>query len=172
MMPFFNIITSCENIKLWCLFLAFAGESFAELEQAAVIGCVDSRRSTSQKINRYISSKAVLSQHAHSVDEAPHPPIHVARRHPTMILDLDETCIFGNDGNDLGIALQCMGHTKDLDRLYEHLINPALRPAFEAFRASDHCNGGLVSPHIVIYTARSTLLYYASEFRQKPVALR
>ena len=175
------MLLSLRMLLSLCLSLALLeGICFAELEQATQNACVHSRRSTSQKIYRYLSSKTMLSKYAnngtcesHSVDEAPHPPIHLTRRHPTMMLDLDETCLFGNDGNDLGIALQCMGHCKeDLDRLYQHLINPALRPAFEAFRASTHCDGGRVAPRVVIYTARSTLLFYGSEFRQKPVALR
>ena len=148
-------------------------------EPGGHIPCQHSHRSASQKIFRYISSKTMLSEHAkndsciiHSIDEAPHSPMHLTHRHPTIMLDLDETCLFGNDGNDLGIALQCVGRAKDLNRLYELLINPALRPAYDTFRKSAHCEGGLILPRVIIYTARSTLLYYASEFRPKPVALR
>ena len=95
-------------------------------------------------------------------------------RTPTFMLDLDETCLFGNDGNDLGIALQCMGHSHELDKLYRLLINPALRQAYDTFRRLCQRESGShdVDPHIVIYTARTSLIFYASEYRPKPVALR
>ena len=161
------------------IFLAsFVGDILASSghDSASPHPCVHVHRSASQKILRYASYRTVLSEHAssssHPSDDAPHPDSHLAEKHPTMMLDLDETCLFGNDGNDLGIALQCMGESKYLHKLYQLLVNPALRAAYDVFRNSSHCGCGLVVPRVVIYTSRSALLFYASEFRPKPVALR
>ncbi len=149
---------------------------------------ISSQRSTA-KIFRYTSARAFQSQgnttnmHLENGHSVPHdissfdiechqdngPLAHI----PVFMLDLDETCLFGNDGNDLGIALQCMGHTQYLDELYRLIINPALRPAYDAFRSfcQRECSSDL-EPRVVIYTARISLLFYVSEFRPKPVALR
>jgi hypothetical protein len=76
------------------------------------------------------------------------------------MLDLDKTCLFGNDGNDLGIALQWMDKPlEDVLTLYKHLVNPALRPAYDQFRQQ------VKSAKVVIYTMRSSLLFYNSNFR-------
>ncbi len=149
-----------------------------------------SRNHRSSKIFRYISARTFLSQenktsthieHGHAAPHetsslflGDHPDSGSQSRHPTFMLDLDETCLFGNDGNDLGIALQCMGHTQELDKLYRLLINPALKPAYDAFRCLCRRETGndSVEPRVVIYTARTSLISYASEFRPTPVALR
>ncbi len=149
---------------------------------------VVSRNHRSSKIFRYISARTFLSNktnthfengHAGPHEIAPlnsenYPDNRSKARHPTFMLDFDETCLFGNDGNDLGIALQCMGHTQELDKLYRLLINPALKPAYDAFRSLCQRESGSdsVEPRVVIYTARTSLIFYASEFRPKPVALR
>ena len=47
----------------------------------------------------------------------------------TMMLDLDKTCLWGNDGNDLGLSLQWMEKPPELVReLYSLLVHPALQP--------------------------------------------
>ena len=77
-----------------------------------------------------------------------------------LMLDLDKTCLFGNDGNDLGIALQWMDKPfEDVQALYQHLVNPSLRPAYEQFGRQ------VKSSKVVIYTMRSSLLFYNSNFR-------
>uniref|UniRef100_A0A7S0QN91 Uncharacterized protein n=1 Tax=Cryptomonas curvata TaxID=233186 RepID=A0A7S0QN91_9CRYP len=77
-----------------------------------------------------------------------------------IMLDLDKTCLFGNDGNDLGIALQWMEKPiEDVQALYQHLVNPALRPAYDQFRRQ------VKNAKVVIYTMRSSLLFYNSNFR-------
>ena len=77
-----------------------------------------------------------------------------------IMLDLDKTCLFGNDGNDLGIALQWMESPYEhVQTLYQHLVNPSLRPAFDAFRRQ------VKNAKVVIYTMRSSLLFYNSNFR-------
>ena len=47
----------------------------------------------------------------------------------TLMLDLDKTCLWGNDGNDLGLSLQWMDNPPELVReLYSLLVHPALQP--------------------------------------------
>ena len=44
----------------------------------------------------------------------------------TLMLDLDKTCLFGNDGNDLGLCLQYMSKGREaVQELYNRIINPA-----------------------------------------------
>jgi hypothetical protein len=77
-----------------------------------------------------------------------------------LMLDLDKTCLFGNDGNDLGIALQWMDKPfEDVQTLYQYLVNPSLRPAYDQFRRQ------VKTAKVVIYTMRSSLLFYNSNFR-------
>ena len=92
----------------------------------------------------------------------------------TLMLDLDHTCLFGNDGNDLGCALQLMGkdeahgaeHPRMLAELYRRLINPRLRPTYDAYKA----RGKDIT--VVIYTRRPSLLKYRSLLDGAPVSLR
>lgn len=76
----------------------------------------------------------------------------------TLMIDLDHTSIYGNDGNDLGLALQWV--RKDhfaLDELYQNLVNPHLRAMYDSYKAQGkHIN-------VVIYTRRPGILYHRSE---------
>ena len=68
------------------------------------------------------------------------------------MLDLDKTCLWGNDGNDLGLSLQWMEKPPELVReLYSLLVHPALRPAYEAYKERGE-------GEVVIYTRRPQLL--------------
>jgi len=84
-----------------------------------------------------------------------------------MFLDLDKCTIFGNDGNDLGIALQWMEKPyEDVLELYRHLVNPCLRPTYEKLKAKAH------RVKVVIYTMRATFLLYKSCFRPAVIVLQ
>jgi hypothetical protein len=55
-----------------------------------------------------------------------------------LMLDLDETCIYGNDGNDLPLAMQWMGRpTSEIQQLYKLLVSPYLRGGSYLLR--NHC---------------------------------
>ena len=83
-----------------------------------------------------------------------------------IMLDLDKTCLFGNDGNDLGIALQWMERPLHVvQELYDLLLNPALKPAYLKLASQ-----GKVST--AIYTMRASLLYYRSNFRCMMIPLQ
>jgi len=77
-----------------------------------------------------------------------------------MFLDLDKAAIFGNDGNDFGIALQWMDRPfADVVALYKLLVNPNVKDTFRALsKRADKVK-------VVLYTMRSTLLVYNSPFR-------
>ena len=78
-----------------------------------------------------------------------------------VLLDLDKCSIFGNDGNDLGIALQWMECPyQSVRELYSLLVSPQLKPAYRRLRT-------LGNYRCVIYTMRATFLLY----RQVPDAL-
>jgi hypothetical protein len=82
------------------------------------------------------------------------------------MLDLDKTCLFGNDGNDLGIALQWMERPHEIVKeLYHLLLNPALQPAYSKLASQ-----GKVK--VAIYTMRASLLYYRSNFRGMMIPLQ
>mmetsp|Transcript_49279 Transcript_49279/g.154603 ORF Transcript_49279/g.154603 Transcript_49279/m.154603 type:complete len:586 (+) Transcript_49279:313-2070(+) len=84
-----------------------------------------------------------------------------------MFLDLDKCTIFGNDGNDLGIALQWMEKPyEDVVELYRHLVNPCLKPAYEKLKSKAH------KVKVVIYTMRATFLLYKSCFRPAVIVLQ
>lgn len=77
-----------------------------------------------------------------------------------MFLDLDKAAIFGNDGNDFGIALQWENKPfSDVVALYKLLVNPNVKETYRALSArAKHVK-------VVLYTMRSTLLVYNSPFR-------
>lgn len=54
----------------------------------------------------------------------------------SLLLDLDETALYGNDGNDLPISMQWMGRpTEDIEQLYKLLVSPCVKgepPSFPA----------------------------------------
>lgn len=84
-----------------------------------------------------------------------------------MLLDLDKTTIWGNDGNDFGLALQWMEKPKEkLDMLYRTLVSPQVRPAFEQLKWSTE------KIDVVLYTRRPALLTYRSCFRRCMIPLR
>ena len=71
----------------------------------------------------------------------------------TLMLDLDHTSLFGNDGNDMGIVLQHMNKSySTMQLLYDKLINPNLRTMFEAYKAQGK------EIQVVVYTRRPALL--------------
>eukprot|EP00286_Rhodomonas_abbreviata_P022315 CAMPEP_0181295660 /NCGR_PEP_ID=MMETSP1101-20121128/4269_1 /TAXON_ID=46948 /ORGANISM="Rhodomonas abbreviata, Strain Caron Lab Isolate" /LENGTH=592 /DNA_ID=CAMNT_0023400433 /DNA_START=249 /DNA_END=2027 /DNA_ORIENTATION=+ len=78
-----------------------------------------------------------------------------------LILDLDKTSIYGNDGNDLGIALQWMEKPDTVVKdLYKLLVSPCVKPAYEEMRAQAK------QVHVVLYTRRPQVLKYQSCFRE------
>ena len=106
-----------------------------------------------------------------------------------VLLDLDNCAIFGQDGNDLGLALQMSsdsmagpvrwprrggkGPQQRLVGLYQRLVNPQAA-------ALCYCLGykggtrkaGAGTRNVVIYTRRAHLLEYYSEFRHRVLSLR
>ena len=91
-----------------------------------------------------------------------------AQTHETVfMLDLDKCTLFGNDGNDLGIALQWMdrGYDEVLD-LYRLLVNPCVARTYQ-FLLSQY-----KAVRVVIYTMRATFLLYRSCFRDAIVPLQ
>jgi len=77
-----------------------------------------------------------------------------------MFVDLDKAAIFGNDGNDFGIALQWMEKPySDVVELYKLLLNPNLRETYQTLAAHAH------KVKVVIYTMRASYLVYQSCFR-------
>ena len=51
----------------------------------------------------------------------------------TLMLDLDKTCLWGNDGNDLGLSLQWMDKPPELVReLDPPPVPPGLLPVYGA----------------------------------------
>eukprot|EP00286_Rhodomonas_abbreviata_P001304 CAMPEP_0181289830 /NCGR_PEP_ID=MMETSP1101-20121128/1093_1 /TAXON_ID=46948 /ORGANISM="Rhodomonas abbreviata, Strain Caron Lab Isolate" /LENGTH=401 /DNA_ID=CAMNT_0023394081 /DNA_START=189 /DNA_END=1394 /DNA_ORIENTATION=- len=87
--------------------------------------------------------------------------------HAVLILDLDKTCLWGNDGNDLGIAMQWMEKPESTVRqLYKRIISPCVRPAFDEMMIKSK------DLHTVIYTRRPQVLEYRSCFRDLTVAVK
>eukprot|EP00802_Teleaulax_amphioxeia_P005925 Tamp_05929.p1 GENE.Tamp_05929~~Tamp_05929.p1 ORF type:complete len:833 (-),score=200.19 Tamp_05929:344-2806(-) len=85
----------------------------------------------------------------------------------TLMLDLDKTALYGNDGNDLGIALQWMD--KDFSKvqeLYKRLINPSLRKAYDFYVQQGK------QVQVVIYTRRPQIVYYKSCVRHNTLPVR
>ena len=83
-----------------------------------------------------------------------------------MFLDLDKAAIWGNDGNDFGIALQWMERPfEDVLALYKHLLNPNVKQTYQALSARAN------KVNVVIYTMRSSLLLYHSCFRDAESAM-
>jgi len=85
----------------------------------------------------------------------------------TLMLDLDKTVLYGNDGNDLGVAAQWMDVPfQKVKQLYTKLINPNLRKMYDFYAQS----GKEVS--VVIYTRRPQIVYYRSCVSQNTVPVR
>ena len=81
-------------------------------------------------------------------------------------MDFDKTSIFGNDGNDLGIAMQWMGRSTDeVRQLYGLLVSPALPAAYGSLKAL------VRTVNVVIYTRRRQLVTYESVSQSRTVAL-
>lgn len=83
------------------------------------------------------------------------------------MLDLDKTCLFGNDGNDLGLSLQWMDKSPEVVReLYRRIVSPSLRTAYDSYTArGDHVD-------VVIYTRRPQLVNYKSCITGEVLELR
>ena len=96
------------------------------------------------------------------------PPAPAAKAHEVMLmLDLDKCALFGNDGNDLGIALQWMDRPhEDVLELYRLLLNPCAARAHQFLRSQYR------AVRVVVYTMRSTFLLYRSCFRDASIPLQ
>jgi hypothetical protein len=65
------------------------------------------------------------------------------------MIDLDFTALYGNDGNDLGLALQWMDKDPSVvEELYAKLINPELQTMYQSYTAMGR------EVKVVIYTRR------------------
>ena len=85
----------------------------------------------------------------------------------TLMLDLDKTVLFGNDGNDLGVALQWMDVANSkVQELYSKLINPNLKKMYEFYTESGK------EVDVVIYTRRPQIVYYKSCVTSNTVPVR
>eukprot|EP00281_Chroomonas_sp_CCMP1168_P023842 CAMPEP_0206224634 /NCGR_PEP_ID=MMETSP0047_2-20121206/7131_1 /ASSEMBLY_ACC=CAM_ASM_000192 /TAXON_ID=195065 /ORGANISM="Chroomonas mesostigmatica_cf, Strain CCMP1168" /LENGTH=526 /DNA_ID=CAMNT_0053647605 /DNA_START=105 /DNA_END=1682 /DNA_ORIENTATION=+ len=82
-------------------------------------------------------------------------------------LDLDKCSIYGQDGNDLTIAVQWMqGGMDKLCGLYSKLVNPQLKPLYQQLKMS------VEKIPVVLYTMRPQLLRYKSAVRGRTVAMQ
>jgi len=82
-------------------------------------------------------------------------------------LDLDKCTIYGQDGNDLAIAMQWMGRQgSSVVELYRRLMNPQIKPLMNQLRLSTK------KTPVVLYTMRPQLLQYRSAARNSRVNLR
>jgi len=82
-------------------------------------------------------------------------------------LDIDKCSIYGQDGNDLGIAMQWMGKDKaKLVELYRRLLNPQLK------KLLNHLRMTVEEVPVVLYTMRPQLLRYKSGCRDKVLNMR
>jgi len=82
------------------------------------------------------------------------------------MLDLNKTCLFGNDGNDLGLILQWMDKSPKIVReLYRRIVSPSLRQAYKGYTAQG-------SVDVVIYMRRLQLLHYKSCTTSEVLGLR
>ena len=74
-----------------------------------------------------------------------------------FLLDLDKCAFFGNDANDLGLAMQWMekDHEKIVS-LYRLLVNPSLLETFQILKQRHQ------TVRVVIYTMRADFLRYHS----------
>jgi len=71
------------------------------------------------------------------------------RKRITLMIDLDFTALYGNDGNDLGLALQWMDKDPSVvEELYAKLINPELQTMYQSYTAMGR------EVKVVIYTRR------------------
>jgi len=87
--------------------------------------------------------------------------------HATVMLDLDKTCIYGNDGNDLPMALQWADASADLVcDLYRLLLSPYIKPAVQDIMDSAYRTS------IAIYTRRPQTIHYHSNVRRETIDLR
>ena len=85
----------------------------------------------------------------------------------TLMLDLDKTVLYGNDGNDLGVALQWMDKTfAKVEELYKQLINPSLKKVYDFYVQQGK------QVEVVIYTRRPQIVYYKSCVSQNTVPVR
>jgi len=84
-----------------------------------------------------------------------------------FFLDLDKCAIYGQDGNDLAIAMQWMHRPVEALRgLYRRLINPQLLPLYRQLDMS------VEKMPVVLYTMRPQLLRYKSQVRRQRMKLR
>jgi len=82
-------------------------------------------------------------------------------------LDLDKCTIYGQDGNDLAIAMQWMGRPgSSVVELYRRLMNPQIKPLMKQLARSTK------RTPVVLYTMRPQLLQYRSAARNSRVNLR
>jgi hypothetical protein len=85
----------------------------------------------------------------------------------TLMIDLDKTALYGNDGNDLGVALQWMDKEQaKVEELYRKLINPSLRPMYNSYVKQGK------EVEVIVYTRRPQVVYYKSCVRQNTVPVR
>jgi hypothetical protein len=84
--------------------------------------------------------------------------------HAVVMLDLDKTSLYGNDGNDLPLSLQWQDTPHAVvAELYKLLVSPNIRPALEQV----HAQADDVT--VVIYTRRPQVVHYTSPYRQESV---
>ncbi|EKX45777.1 hypothetical protein GUITHDRAFT_108230 [Guillardia theta CCMP2712] len=85
----------------------------------------------------------------------------------TLLVDIDKAAIFGNDGNDLGLAFQWMGNSREsMKELYHRLLNPLLMQTYGFLSRQAK------SVRVVIYSMRSSFFLYESAFRETVIPLR
>eukprot|EP00960_Hanusia_phi_P022578 667897-Hanusia_phi.AAC.1 len=85
----------------------------------------------------------------------------------TLLIDIDKAAIFGNDGNDLGLAFQWMGNSRDsMKELYHRLLNPLLVQTYGFLSRQAK------SVRVVVYSMRSSFFLYESAFRETMIPLR
>mmetsp|Transcript_29938 Transcript_29938/g.73665 ORF Transcript_29938/g.73665 Transcript_29938/m.73665 type:complete len:571 (-) Transcript_29938:223-1935(-) len=112
------------------------------------------------------SCKGFFDEVAAKATGGPPPSAPQGRKYAAFI-DLDNTAIYGQDGNDLGVGFQLAEKSDLLTELYEKLSNPKLTELMDGIREQ-----GLADDvKVCLYTRRSHLLKYQTKFRSEPVPI-
>mmetsp|Transcript_16061 Transcript_16061/g.36709 ORF Transcript_16061/g.36709 Transcript_16061/m.36709 type:complete len:524 (-) Transcript_16061:71-1642(-) len=104
-----------------------------------------------------------------SMEDIVVPDVHYEKPVEEIVcfLDIDKCSIYGQDGNDLAIAMQWMQKPFPvLVELYRRLLNPRLKQLFAQLRMT------VKRLPVVLYTMRPQLLQYRSACRDERFALR
>mmetsp|Transcript_24136 Transcript_24136/g.59515 ORF Transcript_24136/g.59515 Transcript_24136/m.59515 type:complete len:490 (+) Transcript_24136:362-1831(+) len=159
------VSTTKEARGPWALGLRAAGTGL-EAATKAVGELTDGKLLFLLVLLAFIKNKVVEHQ-AHQAAPIPRlrlqgrlqSPSPVPEPKRAVFLDVDNTCIFGSDGNDLGIAFQhCRKSFEELTSLYERLCNRQVAKLVDDMRAE----GIEDEVQVSLFTRRATLVNFVS----------